>query len=84
MCGHYSTSAEESNYLVYEYLIKIYIGAYLDRYTAKIAQTVIVEENTKDRKAAVFLAAYDAFQSVTRTIKTGATNHEVTANIQKV
>lgn len=84
MCGHYSPCADESKKLVNEDLVKIEFGAHIDGYTANIAHTVIIGGKAKDKKAAVVLAAYDAFQAATRTIKTGATNHEVTANIQKV
>jgi hypothetical protein len=35
----------------------------------------------KDKKAAVMLAAYDAFIAATRKIKSGSLNQEVTATI---
>ena len=84
ICGHYSPCADESTTLANEDLVKIELGAHIDGYTANLAHTLIIGGKAKDKKAAVTLAAYDAFLAATRTIKVGATNHEVTANIQKV
>lgn len=53
-------------------------------YPANVAHTLIIGGKAKDKKAAVTLAAYDAFLAATRTIKVGSTNQDVTANIQKV
>jgi len=65
-------------------LVKVEFGAHIDGYTANIAHTLIVGGKAKDKKAAVVLAAYDAFIAATRSIKAGSLNQEVTANIAKV
>ena len=62
MCGHYSPCADESTKLATEDLVKIEFGAHIDGYTANIAHTVIVGGKANGKKAAVTLAAYDAFQ----------------------
>lgn len=82
VCGHYSPCADESTALKNEDLVKIELGAHIDGYTANLAHTIIIGGKAKDKKAAVTLAAYDAFQAATRTIKAGSTNHEITAAIQ--
>lgn len=84
VCGHYSPCADESTALKNEDLVKIELGAHIDGYTANLAHTIIIGGKAKDKKAAVTLAAYDAFQAATRTIKAGSTNHEITAAIQQV
>lgn len=84
ICGHYSPCADESSKLVTEDLVKVEFGAHIDGYTANIAHTLIVGGKAKDKKAAVVLAAYDAFIAATRSIKAGSLNQEVTANIAKV
>ena len=65
-------------------MVKIELGAHIDGYTANVAHTIVIGGKAKDKKAAVTLAAYDAFVAATRTIKSGSTNHEVTETIQKV
>ena len=84
MCGHYSPCADESTKLATEDLVKIEFGAHIDGYTANIAHTVIIGGKANGKKAAVTLAAYDAFQAATRSIRSGSLNHDVTANIAKV
>ena len=61
ICGHYSPCPDESTKLAAEDLVKIELGAHIDGYTANVAQTVIIGGKAKDKKAAVTLAAYDAF-----------------------
>lgn len=78
VCGHYSPCHDESTKLQTEDLVKIELGAHIDGYTANLAHTVVIGGKAKDKKAAVTLAAYDAFQAAARVVKTGATNHEVT------
>lgn len=65
-------------------LVKIELGAHIDGYTANLAHSLIIGGKATDKKAAVTLAAYDAFQAAIRTIRAGSTNHEVTATIQRV
>jgi methionine aminopeptidase len=84
ICGHYSPCADESQALANEDLVKIELGAHIDGYTANLAHTLIVGGKAKDKKAAVTLAAYDAFTAATKVIKSGSFNHEVTTAIQKV
>ena len=84
ICGHYSPCPEDSTKLVNEDLVKIEFGAHMDGYPANVAHTLIIGGKAKDKKAAVTLAAYDAFIAGTRLIKSGGTNQEVTAAIQKI
>ena len=84
ICGHYSPCADESTKLVTEDLVKIEFGAHIDGYPANVAHTLVVGGKAKDKKAAVTLAAYDAFIAATRLIKSGSLNQDVTATIQKI
>lgn len=84
ICGHYSPCADESTKLANEDLVKIELGAHIDGYVANIAQTLIIGGKAKDKKAAVTLAAWDAFTAATKVIGKGATNVEVTKAIQDV
>jgi len=81
ICGHYSPCKDESTKLANEDLVKIEFGAHIDGYAANLAHTIIIGGKAKDKKAAVVLAAYDAFIAATRVIKTGSTNQEVTKTI---
>jgi len=67
-----------------EDLVKIEFGCHIDGYPANVGHTMIVGGKAKDKKAAVMLAAYDAFIAATRCIKAGSLNQDVTATIQKV
>jgi methionine aminopeptidase len=84
ICGHYSPCADESTKLVLEDLVKIEFGAHIDGYPANIAHTLVVGGKAKGKKAAVTLAAYDAFIAATRLIKSGSINQDITATIQKI
>lgn len=84
VCGHYSPCADESTKLATEDLVKIELGAHIDGYTANLAQTIIIGGKAKDKKAAVTLAAWDAYTAATKVIAKGSTNHEVTTAIAKV
>jgi len=84
ICGHYSPCADESTKLATEDLVKIELGAHIDGYTANVAHTLIIGGKAKDKKAAVTLAAWDAYTAATKVIKSGGFNHEVTAAIGKV
>jgi len=79
ICGHYSPCHDESRKLENEDLVKIEFGAHIDGYPANVGYTLIVGGKAKDKKAAVTLAAYDAFIAATRSIKAGSLNQDVTA-----
>lgn len=74
IAGHYSPCVDDSLKLKNEDLVKIEVGAHFDGYAAQAAHTLVIGGKAKDKKAAVILAAYNAFLAAQRTLKVGGTN----------
>jgi methionine aminopeptidase len=84
ICGHYSPCPDDSVALKNEDLVKIEFGAHIDGYPANVGHTIVIGGKAKDKKAAVILAAYDAFVAATKSIKKGSLNQDVTSTIADV
>lgn len=84
VAGHFSPCPEDSVKLQNEDLVKIEVGAHIDGYAANAAHTIVIGGKSKGKQADVVLAAWNAFQAATKTLKVGGLNQEVTAKIQEV
>jgi len=84
--GHYSPLASEDTVEIKEGdLVKIDLGVHVDGYIAVVAHTVVCGgAESKDRKADVQMAAWQAAECAVRMFKAGAKNHEITEMIAKV
>jgi len=82
--GHFSPVPEDSSKLKNEDCVKIELGAHIDGFAAQAAHTIVVGGKSTGRQADAVLAAHNAFKAAVRTIKVGATNHDVTKNIAAV
>merc|ERR1719502_940574 len=84
--GHYSPLVSEDTVEIKEGdLVKIDLGVHVDGYIAVVAHTVVCGgAESKDRKADVQMAAWQAAECAVRMFKAGAKNHEITEMIAKV
>jgi len=81
--GHFSPLADESVAIKEGDMVKIIAGCHIDGF-ASIAATTLVVGAATPRQADALLAAHHAMLAAERTIKEGATNHEVTEVMNKV
>lgn len=74
IAGHFSPCADDSVALKNGDLVKIECGAHIDGFSSNAAHTIVVGGKSEGKQAEVVLAAWNAFQAATRSIKVGGLN----------